>query len=250
MWVGVVYCNQELFDKYNLEIPETYTDLVNVSKVFKENGVQAIGVGAEEKWVGMFYHNMLVQRTAGAKKANAALNKELPYTDKDIVSGVEKLQELVSLGVFNEGMMGMNYETVQSMFLEGQIAMFFQGDWVSGDCELDDSAVKGKIIATHFPYIEGKEQFKYDFLGGSVDSFMVSANTKYPKEAVMVLEYLAEELSSQGAVMGVNLPVYQADIDLSGLNRVTRQIVDLTRMQLVLPLPGIHSLWEKTPNFT
>lgn len=124
--------------------------------------------------------------------------------------------------------MGMDYETVQNMFLEGQIPMFFQGDWVSGDCELEGSAVQGKIKAVHFPYIKGKEKFRNDFLGGSVDSFMVSANTKYPKESTMVLEYLVEELSSEGAKMGVNLPVYKADIDLSNLNRVTKQIVDLT----------------------
>ncbi|MBN2617849.1 MAG: extracellular solute-binding protein [Spirochaetales bacterium] len=72
MWVGVLYCNTELFEKYGVEIPETFSDLVNVSKVFRTEGIGALGVGAAEKWVGMFYHNILTQRTAGSDTVNAA----------------------------------------------------------------------------------------------------------------------------------------------------------------------------------
>ncbi|QEN04916.1 extracellular solute-binding protein [Thiospirochaeta perfilievii] len=229
MWVGVLYCNQEMFDNLGLEIPETFEELLDVAKVFKDNGVGAIGVGAAEKWVGMFYHNIIAERTAGAKLTNLALSGLAPYDSPEFVEAAEKLEALVNADVFNNGYMGMDYEGAQNMFLQGEIPMFFQGDWVSGDCELDDSPVKGKIVVKHFPYIKGHEEFKYDFLGGSVDSFMISANTKYPKEATEFLQFLVEELSTEGAKEGINLPVYKADIDLTSVNRVTRQIIDLTK---------------------
>ncbi|MGL1893461.1 MAG: extracellular solute-binding protein [Spirochaetaceae bacterium] len=229
MWVGVLYCNQEMFDARGLDIPETFEDLLTAAAVFKENGVGAIGVGAAEKWVGMFYHNILAQRTAGAKLANKALNGDAAYDSAEFLEAATLLEKLVQAEAFNNGYMGMDYEGAQNMFLEGQIPMFFQGDWVSGDCELDDSAVKGKIVATHFPYVKGHEDLKYDFLGGSVDSFMISANTKYPKDAARFLEFLAVELSTQGAQEGVNLPVYSGDIDLANLNRLTKQIIELTK---------------------
>ncbi len=229
MWVGVLYCNEEMFTEQGLELPETFEDLLNAAAIFKANGVGAIGVGAAEKWVGMFYHNILAQRTAGAKLTNSALNGNTAYDSPEFIEAAVKLEELVNADAFNNGYMGMDYEGAQNMFLQGQIPMFFQGDWVSGDCELDSSAVKGKVVARHFPYVKGHEDLKYDFLGGSVDSFMVSADTEYPAEATEFLQFLVEELSTEGAKEGINLPVYEADIDLSKLNRVTKQIIDLTK---------------------
>ena len=36
-FMGVLMCNQELFDKYNLEVPKTMEELYHVSEVFLEN---------------------------------------------------------------------------------------------------------------------------------------------------------------------------------------------------------------------
>lgn len=38
-------CNQELFDQYGLEIPETMDDLYQVSEVFNENGITPLALG-------------------------------------------------------------------------------------------------------------------------------------------------------------------------------------------------------------
>ena len=38
-YVGFWFCNKELFEKYNLEYPTTYEELLAVSKVFNENGI-------------------------------------------------------------------------------------------------------------------------------------------------------------------------------------------------------------------
>lgn len=228
MWVGVLYCNKEMFDAQGLELPETFEDLLEAAAVFKENGVGAIGVGAAEKWVGMFYHNILAQRTAGADLANAALSGNAPYDSPEFIEAAKLLEDLVNADAFNNGYMGMDYEGAQNMFLQGQIPMFFQGNWVAGDCELDTNAVKGKVVARHFPYVKGHEDLKYDFLGGSVDSFMISSNTEHKEAAVKFLEYLAVELSDLGALEGMHLPVYKTDLDTSKFDRITKQIVDLT----------------------
>ncbi len=227
-WVGVLYCNQEMFDKYSVKIPETFNELKKAVEIFKKNGIDAIAVGASERWTAMFYHNVLALRTAGAELCNDALAGKAPYDGPEFLKAADKLKELVDLDAFNNGYMGMNYDEILALFTNGQIPMLFQGDWVAGDCELEDSAVKGKIIATHFPYIEGSTASPRDFLGGALDSFMISANTKHKKEAVRALEFLCETQSRLVFKEGMGLPVYKGDLDLSGTNRLTRQIVELS----------------------
>lgn len=227
-WVGVLYCNQELFDKYGLAIPQTYSELLNVVSEFKSRGVEPIGVGASERWTAMFYHNILALRTTGSALSNKALAGEAAYDSPEFVAAAGKLAELVEAGAFQNGYMGMNYDEFKALFLAGQIPMVFQGDWLAGECELDDSAVKGKIIATHFPSIEDSTASPRDFLGGALDSFMISANTKYPEEAVRALEFLCQAQSEIGFKEGMGMPVYKTDIDPSQTNRLTQQIVELS----------------------
>jgi len=228
-WVGVLYCNQEMFDQYNVKIPETYSELLNAIEVFKNNGVDPIGVGASERWTSMFYHNVLALRTAGADKVNRALEGNENFTDGDFQEAAEKLSELVEAGAFNNGFMGMNFDEFKALFLAGRIPMIYQGDWVAGECELEDSLVKGKIIATHFPAIEGSAASPKDFLGGALDTFMVSANTKHKEEAVKALEFLCEYQSTAGFEAGMGLPVFKGELDFSKTNPLTAQIVGLAK---------------------
>jgi len=227
-WVGVLYCNKELFDKYGLEIPETYNELLDVVRAFKANGVDPIGVGAAERWTAMFYHNILALRTTGSSLSNKALAGEAAYDSPEFMEAAEKLTELVEAGAFQNGYMGMNYDEYKALFLAGQIPMVFQGDWLAGECELEDSAVRGKIVATHFPAIEGSSASPKDFLGGALDSFMISADTKHPEEAIQALEFLCLTQSEIGFREGMGMPVYKTDIDPSQTNRLTQQIVELT----------------------
>ena len=44
-FMGVLMCNQELFDKYNLEVPKTMEELYHVSEVFLENGITPLALG-------------------------------------------------------------------------------------------------------------------------------------------------------------------------------------------------------------
>jgi raffinose/stachyose/melibiose transport system substrate-binding protein len=228
-WVGVLYCNQEMFDQYDIEIPETYSELLRAIEVFKANDIGALGVGASERWTAAFYHNVLALRTAGADKVNNILAGNASYESPEFQEAAVKLSELIKADSFNNGHMAMNFDESKALFLAGKIPMYYQGDWVAGECELEDSLVKGKIIATHFPAIEGSAASPADFLGGALDSFMVSANTPHKEEAVRALEFLCEYQSRVGFEEGMGLPVFKNGLDYSNTNPLTAQIVELTQ---------------------
>lgn len=226
-WVGVLYCNQEMFDEQGLKIPETYADLLEAIETFKAAGIDPIGVGASERWTAMFYYNVLALRTAGAEKCNKTLAGNGDYRDPEFLEAARRLKELVDMGAFNNGYMGMNFDEFKALFLAGRIPMIYQGDWVAGECELEDSLVKGKIVATHFPALPGSSASPRDFLGGALDTFMVSAKTEHREEAVRALEFLCEYQSKAGFEEGMGLPVFKGELDTSKTNPLTAQIVAL-----------------------
>ncbi|MBI9098741.1 MAG: extracellular solute-binding protein, partial [Spirochaetaceae bacterium] len=109
-WVASLYCNKELFDKYNVKMPDTYEELLEAVKVFKANGIIPITVGEKDKWPGMFWQNAFAIRTAGADASNAALAGNASFDTPAFARSAELLSELVEAGGFVEGALGLSYD--------------------------------------------------------------------------------------------------------------------------------------------
>lgn len=227
MWYGVFYCNTELFDKYGVKIPETYDELLAAVKTFRANNIGPIAVGVNERWTAMFYHNILALRTAGTELCNDALNKRARYDGPEFLEAVQKLDEMVKAGAFMDGAMGLNYDESVSAFKQGEVPMMFQGTWLAGELENPEYPVSGKIVAKKFPVIPGAKGDGTDYLGGSVDVYMVNAQTANKEAAVQVLEYICTEMSKQGYVQGLGLPVYKAEVDQTKIDRLTLEAAAL-----------------------
>lgn len=95
-----LFINKDMFDRYNLELPETPEDFLKCCRVFKENGIET-PVGANRWWLETF---VLAQAYAdlyngGNTEAEiAALNNgESKYSDY-MRPGFEFLQEMIDQG--------------------------------------------------------------------------------------------------------------------------------------------------------
>jgi len=235
-WVGVLFCNKELFEKYKVKYPETFDELLAAAKTFRANGIGPMAVGVNEKWTASMYQNIIALRTAGADNCMNALTGTGRFDTPEITDSINKLSELVKANAFIDGALGLNYDEIRSIFKQGQAAMFVDGSWFAGECELAESPVKGKIVAKKFPMINGGKGTATEYLGGSIDSFMISSKTKNPKEAVKALEYICTNYSTKGYYAGLGLPVFKDDFDNSKLDRLTQEVKtissDATKFQL------------------
>jgi raffinose/stachyose/melibiose transport system substrate-binding protein len=229
MWCGVLYCNQEMFAKNNLKLPDTYQELLTAVKAFRAKEITPITVGGKDRWPVMHIQNILALRTGGAKLNVAALNKKASFNQPAFIKSAALLSELVKAKAFNDGALGLTRDEAQALFLQGQIPMYYHGSWVAGMVEKDGSPVKGKIVAKPFPMVEGGKGKKNEFLGGAVNAFMISARTKHPKEAVKFLKYLSQNMSKESYLSGGNLPAWKVDVDTSKVNPVMLQIAQQTK---------------------
>lgn len=227
-WVGSLYCNKEIFDAYNVKLPETFDELLTAVKIFRENNVTPFTVGEKDKWPGMFLQNILAVRTAGAETSNLALNKNASFDTEDFVASAALLKELVDAGAFVDGALGLTYDEGNALFLEGQAAMYFMGDWFAG--QIAGSSIVNEVVAMKFPSIENQKGDQTQFLGGSIDGLCVSSNSENLESSATVVKYLMEQTSRNLAKAGVGIPTWEVDgIQSESSNPIVLQIKELVK---------------------
>lgn len=224
----VLYCNQELFDKYKAPMPETYEDLLEDVRIFREAGITPISVGEKELWPGIMLQNALALRTAGIDACMDALEKKTTFDTPEFIESGDKLAELVKAGAFSEGCMGVEELEAEADFANEKAAMILMGDWAAATFEQEDAPVKGKVTILNFPSLEN-EKDPGAFMGGAIDTFMISAGTEHPDESVALLKYLCENLGKEGYKNGASLPAWTGEVEADQINPLTKRIAELSQ---------------------
>lgn len=210
-WVASLFCNKALFDAHGVKIPETYDDLMKAVHTFNANDVIPITVGEKEKWPGMFWQNAFAIRTAGAETCNAALAGEASFDTPEFVRSAQLLADLVEADAFVDGALGLDYNEGGALYLEGQAAMYYMGNWFAGDIAGHDSDIMENTVAAKFPVIPNGKGDETEFLGGSIDGLSVSANSENKEAAATVAKYLMEQVARNLTAAGEGLPTWKTD---------------------------------------
>lgn len=228
-WAGALFCNEELFEEYNVEIPETFDDLLEAVKAFRAEGVTPMALGAKDGWhIGMI-QNALAVRTEGADYMNRALQGEETLDTEGIVKSAELLCQLNEAGAFPDGTLGLGAEESQEEFYMGMIPMYFGGSWVASGCDSDDNDIQGKIKAVPMPTVDGGKGGVNSFSGGAIDMMMINANTKYPDMAYEFAVGITKYMSQEAYKIGDSLPAWKVNVDESEVSPTLLQIEKLIK---------------------
>ncbi|UZQ84660.1 extracellular solute-binding protein [Thermoclostridium stercorarium] len=66
--VVCLFYNKEIFDRLNLKVPETYSELKEVIRVLNENGIIPFALGNKAPWVGAMYSEIIANRIGGVNR--------------------------------------------------------------------------------------------------------------------------------------------------------------------------------------
>lgn len=227
-WVGVLYCNKEIFDQNNVKIPETYDDLLAAAKAFNAKGIVPMSVGAKDGWPLMFFQNILALRTAGAKASNDALDGAASFKQPEFTQSAQLLSDLVKAKVFDEGSLAFTEDEAKMSFLNGEVPMHYIGSWFAGEVQDEKtSLIKDKVVAKNFPSFANGKGDKDEFLGGAIDCFMVNNNTQHKKEAAEFVAYVTEHMARESFLLGAGVPAWKIDTTGETIDPLVQQIVDL-----------------------
>lgn len=222
LWVGVLYCNEELFSQYNLEIPTTYDEFVEVCKRFKAQGVTPLAVGMKDKWTGAQFTNAYIEQMAGAQTAAKMTQGTQSIDNEAVVKAAQLTLDLVDAGAFPDGTLGLTRDEVEADFTQGKIPMEFMGTWLSAT--LEGTAVDGKVKAVKFPLAEGTVD-ENQYFGGDNGALCVGADCAYPEETVEVCQYLSE----QCAILDGGLVAWEVPEEATeNVNALNKQVMEFT----------------------
>lgn len=133
------FYNKALFDQYEVEVPETFDDLIKVAKVFDANGVTTIAKGAKDDFSVWAFMTML-SRYGYFDKIDAILKGEESFVNEDFINYYTRISELREAGAFSENVSTQNSFQASQQFMSGDAAMLDGGSFYIAQIEESEVA--------------------------------------------------------------------------------------------------------------
>ncbi len=223
--VSALFYNKKIFEENGLKAPTTFDELVQTCDKLIQKGITPIGISAKDTWVLAMTHDAMTLKSAGPEKVKSALTKAgQSYDDPDFLASAKKFKQLVEMGAFYKGATGLSNDEASALFYSGKVAMYTTGSWMAGSIQTD-AENPDDFDVTPFPVL-GSNAKATDFMGGAVDSIMVSASTKNPDLAGKAAFELTRSISKYSYLDGAGLAVWKKDYNDSEVNSLTKKLAD------------------------
>jgi len=182
--------NKEIFDKYNLQAPQTWDEFMNVLETLKQGGETPIILGNESPWAAIHYLTGLNQKmVAQDVRMNDYNPRSGEFTDPGYVKAMEMFAELNQKGYLMDNVNSSSHDMAKQYFFTGEGAIMY--------VELEEfqnveDSLSAKWGFFQMPAIsEGKGNQNY--ITGAPDGFIVSSKTEHPEEAIKFLKFLTSK---------------------------------------------------------
>lgn len=227
--IAPVYYNKEIFAKYNLEVPTTYDEFLNVVKTLADNGVTPATVGNKDRWTGSMWYMYLADRIGGPEALNNAINRTGSFEDPALVKAAEELEKLVEMGAFVKGYNGLSNDEAKGHFMNEQAGMYIMGTWELPNYTTSPDVpqeFKDKIGYFKFPTYEGGKGDIDSFVGGPGVGLFVSEDSEVKDVAKDFVSYLVEEWGKRSVTEAGVIPATKVDTSGADLAQMYIDILD------------------------
>ncbi|HHV10990.1 MAG TPA: extracellular solute-binding protein [Clostridiales bacterium] len=155
--ISGVFYNKEMFEKYDLEVPKTISELEKICEVFVQNGITPFALANSSKWTGSMYFMNLAARKGGLEPFQKAVDGSGSFEAESFLYAGQKIQEWVKKGYFPEGVNSLSEDDGQAkqLMYQESAAMLCCGSWYTGTFQADSPDFYKKIGWFSFPAVDG-----------------------------------------------------------------------------------------------
>ncbi len=176
-----LFANKDIYDKYGLEIPKTWDDYFECAKVMREDGVYPLALGDK---AGFFLLLAYLEQTTGKQACDE--NGKLQLTVDDIAYILRFYKKLV-----DEKALLPITDSDYKPFASGQCASVMR--WISGSQTLFNDIFDDDVNIVTMPYPREPGAKSLGWYAKPATMYAISADTKHPKEAGMLLNFLIND---------------------------------------------------------
>ena len=236
-WCSSLFCNRQLFEKYNIAYPTTYTELLEAIEKFKEEGITPISSGAKEMWMNSLYYMDLVLHEGSIQGVYDASKDRSLFKTRQFYDAARKMEEMIAMQPWEDEYLERDAYDAAYFFSQGQSAMLLSGSWAASSIEGEDSKVRDKIDVIPFPGLPDSVG-----VGGYVDTLVVSKQSQIAQDEALQKVYfdIIKEVSTKAVeTSGIGIPAYENQwIDQD-------KFPTLYKCALVVPTKAIHPAYDQ-----
>jgi raffinose/stachyose/melibiose transport system substrate-binding protein len=204
MQTELFFYNKEIFDKYKLTPPNTWSEFINVINVLKKNAIIPIGLAGASQWPYLMFAEYLVDRAGGPSVFDAVFAGESKaWSNPAFITANQTIQELVTMGAFGTSYASTNADSNQDIALlyTGKAGMVLQGNWNFSTVQTNspDFITSGKLGWFPFPALDGGKGDISDVYGNPCNFYSISKTSKSPANAV---DYLKNAVLTDAQIKG------------------------------------------------
>ncbi len=193
-----LFINSDLFDKYNVKVPENYEDLKEAIKTFRANKIIPIAYNTKEAEGTFLYQNILASVGGKYGVENYFVGDKIRYC---YVKAMNYMKELYDMKAFpcreydTVDALTLSNEDRNALFLDKKAAMIAQGSWFIGDIDIPSNE---SVDIIPFPDMEGGYSEKRPIIYGfGCGTFFISKVAWDDKEKQEASINLLKEITSE-----------------------------------------------------
>lgn len=182
--LGLFY-NTEIFDRLGLKPPTTWAELLQVGKALKEKNVIPLANGMATAFMVEVFTSVFTGSFHGQQFVDDVVAGRATFEDPRYVGALAKLLELRDL--LPPGYAGIDYATMQQLFLSGRAAMFAGGSFEIANFRRQNPNLKMDFIAPPAPAAGQKRLVSLFYDGG----YAINAKTANQADALKLVRFMA-----------------------------------------------------------
>ncbi len=241
--IDVVFYNKEIFEKYGLKAPNTYTELVEIVDTLNDNNAIPFALANATKWPGAYFMMNFATRLEGPDLFDSAYNRKgRGFDDQGYIKAGELIQELVKRNAFNPGFNGVPYDEGQGrqLMYSGQAAMMDMTISFLNNVRQEAPEFEEKLDFFVFPAIEGGKGDQTQIGGATGPVWSVSKDSENADLAVELIKELTSTETAQnytdrtGSLTGVK--------DIVPADDFTKRFYEIVQSSTYIQMPYDQTL--------
>ena len=247
--IDALFYNRELFAQHGWQPPKTFDDLLNIAREAREVGIHAMVTGGRDlrfAWMA----SALLARTGGLENAYALTRgdamTEWNNPNYGFPQAMQKFKEMVDAEVFPPGTLGLSTSEADQLFVDGKVAMYYEGQWKPGGFEnIGGREFIDKLGRVPFPAMPDMPMGDPDVnVGGSIVGFIVANNLGEAKTQASI-EWVklmtGPDFWIPAIESGGGLPAGNFDYDVTKVPRILNELHE-TFLNTTKFLPSMDTL--------
>lgn len=250
--VGVLLCNKELFQKYNLQYPKTWEEFIAVGKEFRKNGIAPTNIGSKGGNPSHFWYGDLVcQYNAGVTESEN-IGKTLNFKNDPFIKAAKYCEEMRKAGMFPDDVVA-NGDWAPSIayYNQGKSAMGYTFGWCFADMS-PEMVEKSEIIP--IPKLPDGERDTATFIQGTVnDAYTINsksfADEKKQMALVAIMDAVCKDINLALGQKGLLVPVdttVMKQIDLAKMS--DKMMAKTLQYRIEHNVNGSPMIWQNLPD--